>query len=40
MACGGGTALLLKRLQTEGKGAQEALSFLNGLRRDAVAFGT
>jgi methionyl-tRNA formyltransferase len=38
VACGGGTALLVKRLQPEGKGAQEALAFLNGLRRDAVAF--
>jgi methionyl-tRNA formyltransferase len=40
VACGEGTALLLKRLQPEGKGAQDALAFLNGLRRDAVAFGT
>ena len=40
VACGDGTALLVKRLQPEGKGAQDALAFLNGLRRDAVAFGT
>jgi methionyl-tRNA formyltransferase len=40
VACGGGTALLVKRLQPEGKGPQEALAFLNGLRRDTVAFAT
>jgi methionyl-tRNA formyltransferase len=40
VACGGGTSLLVRRLQPEGKGAQEALAFLNGLRRDAVALGT
>jgi methionyl-tRNA formyltransferase len=40
VACGAGTALLLTRLQPEGKGAQDALAFMNGLRRDAVAFGT
>jgi methionyl-tRNA formyltransferase len=40
VACGGGTALLVTRLQPEGKGAQEALAFLNGLRRDTVAFAT
>ena len=39
VACGGGTTLLVKRLQPEGKGAQDALAFLNGLRRDAVTFG-
>lgn len=40
VACGGGTALLVRRLQPEGKGAQDALAFLNGLRRDEVALGT
>lgn len=40
VTCGGATALLVKRLQPEGKGAQDALAFLNGLRRDSVAFGT
>jgi methionyl-tRNA formyltransferase len=40
VACGDETALLLTRLQPEGKGAQEALAFLNGLRRDTVTFGT
>jgi methionyl-tRNA formyltransferase len=40
VACGAGTALLVTRLQPEGKAPQDALSFLNGLRRDAVVFGT
>ncbi|HEX9051660.1 MAG TPA: methionyl-tRNA formyltransferase [Anaeromyxobacter sp.] len=40
VACGGGTALLVARLQPEGKAPQDALAFLNGLRRDAFAFGT
>jgi methionyl-tRNA formyltransferase len=40
VACGAGTTLLVKRLQPEGKGAQDALAFLNGLRRDAVELGT
>jgi methionyl-tRNA formyltransferase len=40
VACGGGSSLLVRRLQPEGKGAQDALAFLNGLRREAVAFGT
>jgi methionyl-tRNA formyltransferase len=40
VACGDGTALLVRRLQPEGRGAQDALAFLNGLRRDAFAFGT
>jgi len=40
VSCGGGTALLVRRLQPEGKGAQDSLAFLNGLRRDTVAFGT
>jgi len=39
VACGEGTALLVQRLQPEGKGAQEALAFLNGLRRDEVLLG-
>jgi methionyl-tRNA formyltransferase len=39
VACGGGTSLLVTRLQPEGKAAQDALAFLNGLRRDAFAFG-
>ncbi len=40
VACGDGTALLVTRLQPEGKAPQDALAFLNGLRRDAFAFGT
>jgi methionyl-tRNA formyltransferase len=40
VACGDGTALLVTRLQPEGRGPQDALAFLNGLRRDAFAFGT
>jgi methionyl-tRNA formyltransferase len=40
VACGGGSALLVTRLQPEGRGAQDALAFLNGLRRDAFAFGS
>jgi methionyl-tRNA formyltransferase len=40
VACGGGTALLVARLQPEGKAPQDALAFLNGLRKDAFAFGT
>lgn len=40
VACGAGTKLLVRRLQPEGKGAQDALAFLNGLRRDTVAFDT
>ncbi len=40
VSCGGGTTLLVRRLQLEGKGAQDALAFLNGLRRDELAFGT
>jgi methionyl-tRNA formyltransferase len=39
VACGGGTALLVTRLQPEGRPAQDALAFLNGLRREAVTFG-
>ncbi len=40
VACGGGSALLVSRVQPEGKAPQEALAFLNGLRRDAVVLGT
>ncbi len=40
VACGAGTSLLVTRLQPEGKAAQDALAFLNGLRREALAFGT
>ncbi len=39
VACGGGTSLLVVRVQPEGKAPQDALAFLNGLRRDAVTFG-
>ena len=40
VACGGGTSLLVARLQPEGKAPQDALAFLNGLRREALLFGT
>jgi methionyl-tRNA formyltransferase len=40
VACGGGTLLLVARVQQEGKAAQGALDFLNGLRRTEVVFGT
>ncbi|HET8540807.1 MAG TPA: methionyl-tRNA formyltransferase [Anaeromyxobacter sp.] len=40
VACGGGTSLLVARLQPEGKAPQDALAFLNGLRRDAFTLGT
>ena len=40
VGCGGGTSLLVRRLQPEGKAPQDALAFLNGLRRDAVVLGT
>jgi len=40
VACGGGTALLVTRVQPEGRPPQEALAFLNGLRREAVTLGT
>ena len=40
VSCGGGTTLLVTRLQPEGKAPQEALAFLNGLRSDKVAFST
>lgn len=40
VVCGGGTALLVARLQLEGKPAQDANAFWNGLRREEVTFGT
>jgi len=40
VACGEGTGLLVTRLQPEGKPPQDALAFLNGLRREAVSLGT
>jgi methionyl-tRNA formyltransferase len=40
VACGGGTALAIARLQPEGRAPQDGLAFLNGLRRDAFAFDT
>jgi methionyl-tRNA formyltransferase len=40
VSCGGGTALLVTRLQPEGRPPQDALAFLNGLRRDRFTFGT
>jgi methionyl-tRNA formyltransferase len=40
VACGEGTSLLVVRLQPEGKAPQDALAFLNGLRREAFTLGT
>ncbi len=40
VTCGAGSALLVRRIQLEGKPAQDALAFWNGLRRDEVTFGT
>jgi methionyl-tRNA formyltransferase len=40
VACGDGATLVVTRLQPEGKPAQDALAFLNGLRRDALELGT
>jgi methionyl-tRNA formyltransferase len=40
VACGGGSALLVTKLQPEGRAPQDALAFLNGLRRDAFTLGT
>lgn len=40
VGCGAGTSLLVTRVQPEGKAAQDALAFLNGLRRDALVLGT
>lgn len=39
VACGEGTSLVVTRVQPEGKPAQDALAFLNGLRRDALVLG-
>jgi methionyl-tRNA formyltransferase len=38
VTCGGDTALLVKRLQPEGRPPQDALAFMNGLRRERLAF--
>jgi len=38
--CGDGTALLVTRLQPEGKPPQAAVDFANGLRRRTLTFGT
>jgi methionyl-tRNA formyltransferase len=40
VSCGAGTALAVTRLQSEGRPPQDALAFLNGLRRPAAALGT
>ncbi len=40
VACGQRTALLVTRLQPEGRPPQDALAFFNGLRRESVALGT
>jgi methionyl-tRNA formyltransferase len=40
VACGGGSALLVRRLQPEGKPPGDALAYLNGLRRESLTFGT
>lgn len=40
VTCGGATTLLVTRLQPEGRPAQDALAFWNGLRRETVTFGT
>jgi methionyl-tRNA formyltransferase len=40
VACGEGTSLLVRRVMPEGRGAQDALAFANGLRRDAFTLGT
>lgn len=40
VVCGGRTVLLVTRLQPEGRPPQDALAFLNGLRRESVALGT
>ena len=39
VASGEGTSLAITRLQLEGRGPQDAASFLNGLRRDALVLG-
>ncbi len=40
VVCGGGSALLVTRLQPEGRPPQDAVAFLNGLRRESVTLGT
>jgi methionyl-tRNA formyltransferase len=40
VVCGERTALVVHRLQPEGKGPQAAADFANGLRRKQLAFGT
>ncbi len=40
VACGAGTALLVTRVQPEGRPAQPAADFANGLRRRTLALGT
>jgi methionyl-tRNA formyltransferase len=40
VACGAGTALVVTRLQLEGKGPQAAADFLNGLRKPRLVLGT
>jgi methionyl-tRNA formyltransferase len=40
VACGAGTALLVTRVQPEGKPAQDALAFSNGLRRETFVLGS
>jgi methionyl-tRNA formyltransferase len=40
VSCGGGTALVVTRLQPEGRPPQDALAFFNGLRRESVTLGT
>jgi methionyl-tRNA formyltransferase len=40
VACAGPTALLVRRLQLEGKAAQAATDFANGLRRRELVLGT
>jgi methionyl-tRNA formyltransferase len=40
VACGGGTALLVTRVQLEGRPAQSALDLANGLRRKRFRLGT
>ncbi len=40
ISCGSGTALLVTRVHPEGRRPQDALDFLNGLRRDALVLGS
>ncbi|HET6440627.1 MAG TPA: methionyl-tRNA formyltransferase [Anaeromyxobacter sp.] len=40
VACGGGSALQVTRVQPEGRPVQDAAAFLNGLRRESVVLGT